>query len=108
MPTFVGMTVGAADRPAATAPGAVMPLATRVKVPTMPDDDQANREFNATANRLIRREQLRRAAADLNSTSAPALEHTLADISAEVTEEAAERLALAKARTAPHPSKPGS
>nr|WP_294503570.1 hypothetical protein [uncultured Rhodopila sp.] len=78
----------------------------------MPDQDESEREFNAMTNRLIKREQLRRAAADLNSTSPPALENALASISAEVTEEAAERLALAKARPsppgspAPHPSKP--
>ncbi len=64
----------------------------------MPGDDEIDREFNAMTNRLIRREQLRRAAADLNSTSPPALENALANISAEVTEEAAERLALAKAK----------
>jgi phage shock protein A len=74
----------------------------------MPDADEIDREFNAMTNRLIKREQLRRAAADLNSTSPPAIENALANISAEVTEEAAERLALEKARTAPHPSKPGS
>jgi hypothetical protein len=78
----------------------------------MPDQDESDRAFNAMANRLIKREQLRRAAADLNSTSPPALENALANISAEVTEEAAERLALAKVRRslpespAPHPSKP--
>nr|WP_294529372.1 hypothetical protein [uncultured Rhodopila sp.] len=78
----------------------------------MSDQDDADREFNAMTNRLIKREQLRRAAADLNSTSPPALENALANISAEVTEEAAERLAAAaRAKPllprspAPHPSK---
>jgi DNA-binding MurR/RpiR family transcriptional regulator len=69
--------------------------------------EDADRDFNAMANRLIRRESLRREAADLNTTSPPALENTLAGISAEVTEEAAERLADAeRAKTSPHPSKP--
>ncbi len=78
----------------------------------MPDQDESDRAFNAMANRLIKREQLRRAAADLNSTSPPALENALANISAEVTQEAAERLALATAKPsspgspAPHPSRP--
>jgi hypothetical protein len=79
----------------------------------MPEQDESDREFNAMSNRLIKREQLRRAAADLNNTSPPALENALANISAEVTQEAAERLAAA-AKTkpsppqspAPHPSKP--
>ena len=49
--------------------------------------------YDQTVSRLLRREALRRAAADLNTASPPALESTLARISAEVTEEAAERLA---------------
>lgn len=43
--------------------------------------------------RLLRREALRRAAEELNTTSAPGLENALARISAEVTAEAAERVA---------------
>jgi hypothetical protein len=80
----------------------------QVTGPAMPDETEIDRKFIANANRLIKREQLLRAAADLNSTSPPALESALANISAEVTEEAAERLALEKAKTAPHPSKPES
>jgi phage shock protein A len=79
----------------------------------MADDDQAEQDFNTMTNRMLRREALRRAAADLNSTSPPALEHALANISAEVTAEAAERIAAARAKPSPptpppppHPSKP--
>jgi hypothetical protein len=52
------------------------------------DTDQTDPAFNAMINRLLRREALRRAAAELNTTSAPGLEATLARISAEVTAEA--------------------
>ncbi len=73
----------------------------------MPRQEESDSDFNAKANRLIRRESLRREAANLSSTSPPALENALAGISAEVTEEAAERLAAAeKAKTSPHPSRP--
>jgi hypothetical protein len=48
-------------------------------------------DFNATTARLLRREALRRAAAELNTTSGPGLESMLERISAEVTAEAAER-----------------
>ena len=47
--------------------------------------------FDVQTSRLLRREALRRAAADLNTSSPPELENALARISAEVTEEAAER-----------------
>ena len=47
--------------------------------------------FEATTARLLRREALRRAAADLNTSSPPALENALARISAEVTAEAQEK-----------------
>jgi hypothetical protein len=57
-----------------------------------PGQEQSDQDFNSMANRLLRREALRKAAADLNSASPPALERALADISAEVTEEAAERV----------------
>ena len=47
--------------------------------------------FDVAASRLLRREALRRAAADLNTSSPPALENALARISAEVTAEALEK-----------------
>jgi hypothetical protein len=47
--------------------------------------------FDAMTSRLLRREALRRAAEELNTTSAPGLEGVLARISAEVTADAAER-----------------
>jgi phage shock protein A len=54
--------------------------------------EQSQKEFDRMTARLIRREALRRAAADLNPTSGPGLENALANISAEVTAEAAEKL----------------
>ena len=53
-------------------------------------------DFQAATARLLRREALRRAAADLHTTSGPAIESTMAKISAEVTEEAAARHAVGK------------
>jgi phage shock protein A len=47
--------------------------------------------FDAMTARLLRREALRRAAEELNTTSAPGLEDALAQISAEVTAEAVYR-----------------
>ena len=47
-------------------------------------------EFNTKTARLLRREALRRAAEELNSTSGPGLEAVLGKISAEVTAEAEE------------------
>lgn len=44
-------------------------------------------------SRLLRREALRRAAEELNTTSPHGLEHALARISAEVTAEARARIA---------------
>ncbi len=55
-------------------------------------DDKA---FNRETSRLLRREALRRAAAELNTTSPPGLEQALAAISRDVTEEAASRIAAA-------------
>jgi hypothetical protein len=54
-----------------------------------PDKDDA--EFRAMTARLLRREALRRAAAELNTTSGPGLEGMLERISAEVTAEAVEK-----------------
>ncbi|MGA3400059.1 MAG: hypothetical protein ABSC95_12640 [Acetobacteraceae bacterium] len=55
----------------------------------MVDDDRPDPEFDAMTARLLRREALRRAAAEMNTTSGPGLESVLARISAEVTAEAA-------------------
>jgi hypothetical protein len=55
------------------------------------EPDQTDPEFNATTARLLRREALRRAAAELNTTSGPGLESMLERISAEVTAEAVEK-----------------
>ncbi len=55
----------------------------------MLDDDRPDAEFDAITARLLRREALRRAAAEMNTTSGPGLESVLARISAEVTAEAA-------------------
>ena len=48
-------------------------------------------EFNTRTARLIRREALRRAAEELNTTSPPGLEGVLGRISDEVTAEAQEK-----------------
>ena len=53
------------------------------------------KEFNAMTARLLRREALRRAAEELNTTYGPGLEEALARISAEVTAEAANQKAAA-------------
>ena len=59
----------------------------------MVDDDRPDPVFDAMTARLLRREALRRAAAEMNTTSGPGLESVLARISAEVTAEAAEKKA---------------
>ncbi len=59
----------------------------------MTEPEQTEAEFNAMTGRLLRREALRRAAAELNTTSGPGLEDALARVSAEVTADALERLA---------------
>ena len=46
-------------------------------------------EFNTLTTRLLRREALRRAAEELNTTSGPGLESVLSRISDEVTADAA-------------------
>jgi hypothetical protein len=66
-------------------------------------------EFSATTARLLRREALRRAAAELNTTSGPGLESMLEKISAEVTAEAAEKRDVPTPEPKPlqsHPSTP--
>ncbi|GEM_PF-6356712 len=68
----------------------------------MAQPEQTEAEFMVMTGRLLRREALRRAAAELNTTSGPGLEDVLARVSAEVTADAAERLTAqhsAKART---------
>jgi hypothetical protein len=58
---------------------------------TMMEHEQSDPHFDAVTARLLRREALRRAANELNTTSGPGLESVLARISAEVTAEAAGR-----------------
>jgi hypothetical protein len=55
-------------------------------------DEEIERDFQIATNRSLRREALRRAAADLNATSPAGLESALARISDDVTAEAAERI----------------
>jgi phage shock protein A len=71
----------------------------------MADPDAPDPQFDSMTNRMLRREALRRAAQELNTTSPPGLEGALARISAEVTQEAAEELARA-ATTKPNTTKP--
>jgi phage shock protein A len=59
----------------------------------MADQDPPDPTFDAMTSRLLRREALRRAAEELNTTSGPGLEDVLARISAEVTAEATGRIA---------------
>jgi hypothetical protein len=54
-------------------------------------NDQSEAEFNAATARLLRREALRRAAEELNTTSPPGLENVLGRISDEVTADAEEK-----------------
>jgi hypothetical protein len=78
------------------------------ELPFMEQDDA---EFQAMTARLLRREALRRAAQELNSTSGPGLEDVMSRISAEVTAEATARRAretIPEPTQAPrsHPSTP--
>jgi hypothetical protein len=57
----------------------------------MADDDPTDAAFNAHTARMIHREALRRAAADLNTASPVGLENELAKVAAEVTQEAEAR-----------------
>jgi hypothetical protein len=57
----------------------------------MMEHERYDPHFDAVTARLLRREALRRAANELNTTSGPGLESVLARISAEVTAEAAGR-----------------
>ena len=81
----------------------------------MSDQDIPDPKFDAMTARLLRREALRRAAEELNTTSGPGLEGVLARISAEVTAEAAYRhdaagreTACGVARPPPGRKQPGS
>ena len=71
----------------------------------MADQDAPDPQFDAMTARLLRREALRRAAEELNTTSGLGLEEALARISAEVTEEAAHRI-NSTAEAAPNPKPP--
>jgi hypothetical protein len=55
----------------------------------MDDDDKPDPAFDTFSSRLIRREALRRAALELSTATPAGLESTLAQISAEVTADAA-------------------
>jgi phage shock protein A len=55
----------------------------------MTDQDQPDPAFDTFTSRLIRREALRRAALELSTATPAGLESTLAQISAEVTADAA-------------------
>ena len=59
----------------------------------MGDRQPPDPQFDAMTARLLRREALRRAAEEINTTSGPGLDGVLARISAEVTAEAAARIA---------------
>jgi phage shock protein A len=67
---------------------------------TMPEHDASDPQFDRMTARLLRREALRRAAQELNTTSGPGLEDALARISAEVTAEAVSRLPRATGQPA--------
>jgi hypothetical protein len=59
----------------------------------MAEQDRPDPAFDATTSPLLRREALRRAAEELNTTSPRGLEDVLARISAEVTADASARIA---------------
>jgi len=67
----------------------------------MMDQDASDPQFNAMTARLLRREALRRAAEELNTTSGRGLEGVLARISAEATAEAAYRISVTARSTRP-------
>jgi phage shock protein A len=68
---------------------------------TVPEHDASDPQFDRMTARLLRREALRRAAQELNTTSGPGLEDALARISAEVTEEALSRQVISADPTVP-------
>ena len=59
------------------------------------DQDTPDPQFDAMTARLLRLKALRRAAEELSTMTGPGLENALARVSAEVTEEAAYRHAIA-------------
>ena len=67
------------------------------------ENEQTEPEFNTMTARLLRREALRRAAEELNTTSPPGLEGVLGRISAEVTADALDRRAKPDADVIPGP-----
>ena len=67
----------------------------------MIEQDHAVIAFNADVSRRLRREALRRAAEELNTTSGPGLEGMLARISAEATADAAARVTDAETAARP-------
>lgn len=73
------------------------------KIPNM-EHDQSDREFNTATARLLRREALRRAAEELNTTSGPGLESMLSRISDEVTADALEKRAETGDEINPEPA----
>jgi phage shock protein A len=74
----------------------------------MLDQDAPDQTFNAMTARLLRREALRRAVEELNTTSKPGLEEVLARISADVTTEAAYQKTAASGKAAPGLKRPGA
>jgi len=64
----------------------------------MVDQDTPDPQFDAMTSRLLRREALRRAAEELSTMTGPGLESALARLSAEVTEEAAYKHAMAHSK----------
>jgi phage shock protein A len=73
----------------------------------MAEHDPPDPAFDAMTSRLLRREALRRAAEELNTSSSRGLEDVLARISAEVTAEAAERNATQTLSEKTRPSRSG-
>jgi hypothetical protein len=73
------------------------------KLPFM-EQDPSEAAHNAMTARLLRREALRRAATELNSTSGPGLEDVLGRISAEVTAEATDKRARNGREVIPEPA----
>jgi phage shock protein A len=71
---------------------------------TMTEHEAPDPQFDAMTARLLRREALRRAANELNTTSDAGLEAVLARISAEVTAESAEEKASAVSQSVPGPA----
>jgi hypothetical protein len=63
----------------------------------MADQDRPDPQFDAMTARLLRREALRRAAEELNTTLPMGLESVLSRISAEVTADAASRVSATPA-----------